>query len=66
LCVRLESGVSVVLGGASYSIFLESALNYLGADMGIQGEREIAFPILLDRSSRRMDLPGVSGLYKNG
>ena len=45
--VRLCRGFSaapIVIGGAGYSIFPESALEYLGADMGIQGEGEAAFP----------------------
>jgi len=37
----------IVLGGAGFSIFPESALAYLGADMGIAGEGEAAFPKLL-------------------
>ena len=44
---RSTSRAAVVLGGAGYSIFPESALMYLGADMGIQGEGEVAFPALL-------------------
>src|SRR5271157_36874 len=39
----------IVLGGAGYSIFPESALRYLGADMGIRGEGEIVFCALLAR-----------------
>jgi hypothetical protein len=35
-CRRL-SDAPIILGGAGYSIFPESALKYLGADMGIQG-----------------------------
>ena len=45
---RNFSGVPIVLGGAGYSIFPESALNYLEADMGIQGEGETSFPLLLE------------------
>jgi len=37
----------IVLGGPGFSIFPESALAYLGADMGIAGEGEAAFPKLL-------------------
>jgi radical SAM superfamily enzyme YgiQ (UPF0313 family) len=52
----------IVLGGAGYSIFPDSALRYLGGDMGIQGEGEAVFPALLERMARRaqvFDLPGV-------
>ena len=60
---RSLADASVVLGGAGYSIFPESALAYLGADMGIQGEGEIAFSILLERLSQKADLSGIPGLY---
>ncbi|MBT8407135.1 MAG: cobalamin-dependent protein, partial [Deltaproteobacteria bacterium] len=41
---RSFSDSPIVLGGAGYSMYPESALEYLGADMGIQGEGEVAFP----------------------
>jgi len=60
---RSLADAPVVLGGAGYSIFPESALAYLGADMGIQGEGEIAFINLLERLSQKADLSGIPGLY---
>jgi radical SAM superfamily enzyme YgiQ (UPF0313 family) len=60
---RSLSRAPITLGGAGYSIFPESALHYLEADMGIQGEGEKAFPILLDRIQRGVDLSGTPGLY---
>ena len=60
------SDAPIVLGGAGYSIFPESVLNYLEADMGIQGEGEAAFPILVDCIERRTDLFGIPGLYLRG
>lgn len=60
---RTLSDAQIILGGAGYSIFPESALAYLGADMGIQGEGEIAFITLLKRLSRKTDLSGIPGLY---
>jgi radical SAM superfamily enzyme YgiQ (UPF0313 family) len=56
----------IVLGGAGYSIFPESVLDYLQADMGIQGEGEGIFPILLDRIRRGAGLTGTPGLYLRG
>lgn len=44
---RAASNSPIVVGGAGYSIFPESALEYLGADIGIRGEGEVAFPALL-------------------
>jgi radical SAM superfamily enzyme YgiQ (UPF0313 family) len=60
---RTFSDVQIILGGAGYSIFSDTALAYLGADMGIQGEGEIAFVTLLERLSRKADLSGIPGLY---
>jgi radical SAM superfamily enzyme YgiQ (UPF0313 family) len=56
----------VVLGGAGYSIFPDTALAYLQADMGIQGEGERAFPELLQRMERGEDLSGCPGLVLPG
>ncbi|MCX5824812.1 MAG: radical SAM protein [Deltaproteobacteria bacterium] len=63
---RCLSAAPIVLGGAGYSIFPESALTYLEADMGIQGEGEVAFPTLVDRLARKADLSGTPGLYMRG
>jgi radical SAM superfamily enzyme YgiQ (UPF0313 family) len=56
----------IVLGGAGYSIFPVSALRFLGADMGIQGEGERTFPVLLDRLAKGIPVWGVPGLYLPG
>jgi radical SAM superfamily enzyme YgiQ (UPF0313 family) len=64
-CCRNVSDALIVLGGAGYSIFPESSLQYLGADMGIQGEGEEAFPLLLARMEQKADL-SVPGLYLPG
>jgi radical SAM superfamily enzyme YgiQ (UPF0313 family) len=64
-CRRLSTA-PIVLGGAGYSMFPESALAYLGAHMGIQGEGEVAFPFLLDRMEKQTDLSQVPGLYLPG
>jgi radical SAM superfamily enzyme YgiQ (UPF0313 family) len=53
----------IILGGAGYSIFPESTLTYLEADMGIACEGEIAFPALLSRLENGYELSGVPGLY---
>jgi len=64
-CKRI-SNAPVVLGGAGYSMFPESALLFLGADMGIQGEGETAMPLLVERISSGRDLSPVPGLYLRG
>lgn len=62
LCKRL-SPAPVVLGGAGYSMFPESALAYLGADMGVQGEGESVFLDILARMEAKAGYAGIPGLY---
>lgn len=67
---RTRSNSPVVLGGAGFSIFPQSSLNYLGADMGIRGEGEAAFVSLLDAlesaAGRGGSLSEIPGLYRKG
>jgi radical SAM superfamily enzyme YgiQ (UPF0313 family) len=64
---RRASRAPTVLGGAGYSLFPASTLDYLDADMGIQGEGEVAFPRLLDSLAHGgRDLGDVPGLYRRG
>ncbi len=60
---RSLSNAPIVLGGAGYSIFPQGVLDYLEADMGIQGEGEQAFNMLLQRLEGKESLSGVPGLY---
>ncbi|UCD88872.1 MAG: radical SAM protein [Desulfobacterales bacterium] len=60
---RKHSDAPIILGGAGYSIFPQSALNYLAADMGIQGEGETSFVRLLARLKKKLDLSEIPGLY---
>jgi len=57
------SDATLVLGGAGYSIFPDSALAYTGADMGIRGEGEASFVMLLDRLANEKEPLDVPGLY---
>jgi len=63
---RSVPNTPIVLGGAGYSIFPKTALAYLGADMGIQGEGEAAFILLLEQLRRKADLSGIPGFYLPG
>jgi len=56
----------IVVGGAGYSIFPAGVLRYLGGDMGIQGEGEIAFPSLLERLAKGAAASGLPGVYLPG
>jgi radical SAM superfamily enzyme YgiQ (UPF0313 family) len=59
---RELSNAPIVLGGAGYSIFPLSALDYLKADMGIQGEGEKSFVMLLERIAHQADISEIPGL----
>lgn len=65
LC-RTLSDASIIVGGAGFSIFPVHALQYVGADMGICGEGEIAFPLLLDALEKGSDLNSIVGLCLPG
>ncbi len=60
------SEAPIVLGGAGYSMFPTAALDYLAADMGIQGDGELVFPALLDMMAREEDPKGHPGLFIAG
>lgn len=61
LCRTLSNAV-IVLGGAGFSIFPEQVLRYLKADMGICGEGEAAFTMLLDLLERGGDPAEIPGI----
>lgn len=65
LCRSLSDAPTVV-GGAAFSIFPEAMLGYLGADMGICGEGELAFTALLDALETGADLSNIAGLCLPG
>jgi radical SAM superfamily enzyme YgiQ (UPF0313 family) len=63
---REASAAPIVLGGAGYSILPQPILDYLGADMGIQGEGEMVFPELLKRLQTGASTDNLPGLYHKG
>jgi radical SAM superfamily enzyme YgiQ (UPF0313 family) len=63
---RKFSGATIVLGGAGYSIFPQASLDFLEADIGIQGEGESAFLKLLERLGENKDLSEIPGLFLVG
>jgi hypothetical protein len=63
---RAACPAKLVVGGAGYSIFPETALAYLDADYGVCGEGEVAFPSLLERLQRGQHGVGLPGLYSRG
>jgi radical SAM superfamily enzyme YgiQ (UPF0313 family) len=63
---RKYSGATIVLGGAGYSIFPQATLDFLKADLGIQGEGESAFLTLINRLHNGKDFADIPGLYLPG
>ena len=63
---RTVTKVPLMLGGAGYSMYPESVLAYLEADMGIKGEGERALPALLEQIDSGGDISEVPGLYLPG
>jgi radical SAM superfamily enzyme YgiQ (UPF0313 family) len=63
---RARTQATIVLGGAGYSIFPGAALAYLGADLGVRGDGEAAFPALLERLQARADPSDVPGVWVRG
>lgn len=60
--VRTMTAAPVIVGGAGFSIFPQSVLEYLQADMGLAGEGEQAFVRLLEalNGEERLDeVPGI-------
>ncbi|MBI1817488.1 MAG: cobalamin B12-binding domain-containing protein [Deltaproteobacteria bacterium] len=47
--VRELTGAPIVLGGAGFTITPQTILEYLGADVGVVGEGEMAFPWILQQ-----------------
>jgi radical SAM superfamily enzyme YgiQ (UPF0313 family) len=63
---RTVTKAPLILGGAGYSIYPESALAYLKADMGIKGEGEKALPALFEQIESGRDISEIPGLYLPG
>jgi radical SAM superfamily enzyme YgiQ (UPF0313 family) len=63
---RKFSKATIVLGGAGYSIFPQATLDFLDADIGIQGEGESTFLALLNGLHDKKALSDIPGLYFPG
>lgn len=60
--VRQTCSAPIVLGGSGFSIFPEQLLDLSGADFGVQGEGEQAFPRLMETVRTGGDPGTVPGL----
>ena len=64
--IRTLTESPIVIGGPGYSIFPQSALDYLGADFGIRGEGELTFVMFLEHIENTLDPSQISGVYLPG
>ena len=60
---KIITKVPIIIGGAGYSIFPQIALEYLEADMGVQGEGEKVFVTILERIQNKKSFSDIPGLY---
>jgi radical SAM superfamily enzyme YgiQ (UPF0313 family) len=63
---RAATTAPIVLGGTGFTLFPEATLRYLGADFGVAGEGEEAFPALLGVLSTGGDTTAVPGVHRPG
>ncbi len=62
-CVRKLSDRPIILGGAGYSMFPDAILADNDADMGIEGEGEAVFPVVLEKLKAGQSPEGIPGLH---
>ena len=54
--IRELTAAPIVLGGAGFTVMPQTILEHLGAEVGVVGEGEMAFPWVLDRLGQREPL----------
>ena len=59
-------GLPIVLGGAGYSLYPEAILAASEADIGIEGEGEAVFNMVLERLENNKTLDGLPGVHVKG
>ncbi|WP_027389443.1 lipid biosynthesis B12-binding/radical SAM protein [Chrysiogenes arsenatis] len=58
--IRTYSSAPVILGGAGFTVMPERILAYVGANYGIRGEGDAAFPALIARLTDKQPCPPLS------
>jgi len=61
-CIRNHTNGLIVLGGVGFSVMPEEVLEITGADAGIWGEGEFAFPELANRISEKKEWMDIQNL----
>jgi radical SAM superfamily enzyme YgiQ (UPF0313 family) len=60
--VRRSTPARIVLGGPGFNYYARDWLEYLDLDIGLRGEGEQSFPLLLERLSDGGDLRSIPGI----
>jgi radical SAM superfamily enzyme YgiQ (UPF0313 family) len=61
--IKARTSAPLILGGAGFSIMPETVMDYCGVELGVCGEGELTFPLLLHKLQRGDDnLNDVPGL----
>ena len=61
-CLKANTSVPLILGGAGFSIMPQPLLEYCGLDLGIWGEGEYSLPLLMGKMVAGEDYRDVPGL----
>jgi radical SAM superfamily enzyme YgiQ (UPF0313 family) len=61
--VKARTSAPLIIGGAGFSLMPETVMDYCDVDLGVYGEGELAFPLLLGKLQRcdgnLSDVPGL-------
>jgi radical SAM superfamily enzyme YgiQ (UPF0313 family) len=60
--LKTKTSAPIIFGGSGFSVIPEATLNYCQIDVGIKGEGEESFPLLIERvlsSGKYDDIPGT-------
>ncbi len=60
--IRGQTSAPVILGGTGFSIMPEAILDYFGLDLGISGDGEYSFPLLIEKLASKQDYSLIPGL----
>ena len=61
--LRKISSAIFILGGSGFSIYPEALLEYLGVDIGVVGEAETIFPLLLEHLDNGKELSDLDSVF---
>jgi radical SAM superfamily enzyme YgiQ (UPF0313 family) len=60
--LKTKTSAPVIFGGVGFSVMPEAVLNYCQVDLGVRGEGEESFPLLIERVLHGKDYDDVPGV----